>query len=469
MPGKSFPSKSPFVTIIWITVGFMIAFVLYLPTQFGFRKDHYMLALFALTAGLFYYPEYKKKYESQFGKIIFGILIFVVIKLLFGLALTYLHIPQWDFMCYYLFGKVGIVSSDFYNPAVFSRVFNDLHLQTAVTKGFIIEIVNTGFWYPPSSMFLFLPLGLLDLKTGYAIWQSLVIFFLLTDIILLTRYYSLRINANYKSTVKVFLVMALILFFPEINGSILYGQTMTLFLFLLILLIRRTDNYKSGIFLALLVVIKPLAAFFVLFYLFSGKWKTITSFLLTGTLILAGTIVFFGYGTLLNYFISPPTGRMPAYVFYEDINQSLNGVLLRLHNNFFTNVPVIYFKSACYFLSFSLIAITIYASRILAKVSASLSFMIYIPMTLLVYPGTLGTYMIILLPVVLTIFNQKLFCNDILNLVLIIFLYGIGFYSLFLFSLLLWTTLVAWTTVKSMQPNIFFPPYKAFSRLLLRG
>jgi len=234
---KDFQFKSPFGNLFWLAVGFIIACFLFLLIESaGLKKGYYTLTIFCFTILLAYYFGYRQRYQLQLTNIFLGILLCLFIILLYELALTYIRIPEWDFLCLYLFGKVGISGSEFYNPQVFSQFFNDLHLQNRTDDNYRAVIVNVGFWYPPPSMFFFLPLGLFSMKAGYIFWQTLISIFLTIDIFLLCKYFAPVKNILRKREFKDFLPLLLIFDFPHVTASIQYSQTISLFLFFLFLL-----------------------------------------------------------------------------------------------------------------------------------------------------------------------------------------------------------------------------------------
>jgi Glycosyltransferase family 87 len=438
-----FRSKSYYLKVLWIIIGFAITFFVFEFTIIGISESFSKPVIFFISCVLVHYSAFKqKKYEIPISNIVLGIMLFLITSFFYDLAQTYLIIPKWDFYGFYLFGKVGIMGLNFYDPHAFMQVFNNLDLQSKVGGGFTHEIVNVGFWYPPPSMFLFLPLGLFSLKTGYIIWQSVIISFLVIDILLVIKWYPYELTNISNKSITGFLLAILILLFPSITGSIVISQTASIFLFFLILLLKYRDNWKSGVCLILLIIIKPLAAIFVLYFIIFKKWKVLISFFLSGCLILGVSILFFGYDSFLIFLKSPPTARIPMEVYYESSEESIHAVLLRLQLRFYGHINFQIIKIVTYALSIPLILITFYSSKVMSKKNPLLSFMIFIPMALLIYPNTLDSYAIILIPVILYFLEQDPFKNNFVNWIFIFLLYSIGHYSFFLLNLFLWAILV---------------------------
>lgn len=438
-------TQSFYQPVLWTLVGLIFTILVYLLTKIGIKVPIITTIIFFSSCFLVHYSVIKqKKYEIPISYMVLGILLFLIGNLFYDLAQSYLHIPLWDFMCFYLFGNVGISGLNFYDPHAFMQVFNDLNLQSIVGDGLTSEVVNVGFWYPPPSMFLFLPLGIFSLKTGYIIWQTVIILFLLIDILLIIKWFPYNLNVTYNKKTTGFLLAILILLFPGIDDSILISQTSSIFLFFLILLLKYPDNWKSGIYLILLIIIKPLAIFLALYFLFYKKWKVLISCLITGCLIIGISSLYFGFNSFLIFLKSPPTSRIPLEIFYESTEQSLFAVLLRLQFRFYGYINFQNIKMLTYVLSIPIVLITLYSSKLLSKNNRILAFMIFIITALLLYPNTLWSYRIIVIPIMAYLLNQNPFKNNFMNWVFLFFLYSIGHYSFFLLNFMLWITLIVW-------------------------
>ncbi|HEY5370534.1 MAG TPA: glycosyltransferase family 87 protein [Hanamia sp.] len=438
--------QSLYQSIFWTVMGITFAILTYLLSKIGFKESISKTILFFSSCILVHYSVIKqKKYEIPVSFAVLGILLFLIGDFFYDLAQSYLHIPLWDFMCFYLFGNVGISGLNFYDPHAFMQVFNNLNLHSIVGDGLTHEVVNVGFWYPPPSMFLFLPLGIFSLKTGYIIWQTVIILFLLLDILLIIKWFPYNLNSAYNKKTTGFLLAILILLFPSITGSILISQTPSIFLFFLILILKYSDNWKSGIYLVLLIIIKPLAIFFLLYFLFYKNWKVLISCLITGCLIIGVSSLCFGFNSFIIFLKSPPTNRIPFEIFYESTEQSLFAVLLRLQHRFYGSINFQNIKILTYILSVPFILISFYSSKLLSKKNPLLAFMIFIILALLLYPNTLVSYIIILIPIMIYLLNQNPFKNNFVNWIILFFLYTVGHYSFFLLNIVLWLGFIIWS------------------------
>ena len=76
--------------------------------------------------------------------------------------------PEWDFLYFWLPGKVAAQGLNFYEPEHARQLAQALFTPSS---DFTREILDTGFWYPSPSIFLFLPLGWFDVHTALSIWS----------------------------------------------------------------------------------------------------------------------------------------------------------------------------------------------------------------------------------------------------------------------------------------------------------
>jgi hypothetical protein len=440
---KYFTFDLLFRDMFFLVLGFIVPLLLQLLGRIiGIKEAIINMVIFSISIVLFYYSQLLRRYEPQIARIIQGILLFLILYVLLQLLNTYKEIPEWDFLCFYLFGKVGISTSDFYNPVVFSQFFYDLQLQSSVSDDFIKEIVNVGFWYPPISIFLFLPLGIFNLQTGFIIWQTLIIIVFVINIIIIIKYYSILTKDRHLDERHIYFALIVLLLFPKLTISMYTSQIYILFLLFLILLIINLKNWKSGIYLPILIVIKPLAAIFILYFIFWRKWKALIAASFVGIILTGITVIFYGYQPFIDYVISPPTSRLPDFVYFE--GRTLFGLLKKTGRAFPNYFNTEHIKFYYYIISIILVFSTIYIQRKLRHKNTVLTFMAFIPLALIVYPLSNFQYLIIDIPVIIYFLYKKPFKNDLWNFTSLFILYLIGNLNVLIFNLVLWGIFVSW-------------------------
>jgi hypothetical protein len=85
-----------------------------------------------------------------------------------------------DFKHFWITSRIALQGQNIYDPENHHQVLSTLDSSEA-TDEFITRLVNTGFWYPPTSVLIFLPVGLFDLEMAWVInYIYLILFFLCT-------------------------------------------------------------------------------------------------------------------------------------------------------------------------------------------------------------------------------------------------------------------------------------------------
>ncbi len=349
---------------------------------------------------------------------------------IYKIVYTAFHPEFWDFTCFYLFGKVASGGYNFYLPENFHIVFNSITLPNVLNipnpnyAGFVSDIVNVGFFYPPPTILYFAPLGYLSYQTALIVWTLFISIFSFACIYLT---YSMFFK-EYK--LKGLMLVAILLFtFSAAKSTIFYTQTNFILLFLLLLMKKYSDNKIAGIFLAIAVVTKPYMLIFVLYFIIRKRWNSILYFILTSAALMGLTLAFFGKAPFLSYIFNNPANRLPKGVFLESINQSLNSVLLRAKLITFDH-PETYM-----FISIGIIALTgIFLLYLSKKKLYDNIWAILLLVGLIVYPGTLGHYGVLLLFIIYQFFYKRssLAFTPIFNLLIILIFYCLNLISLFL-------------------------------------
>lgn len=357
----------------------------------------------------------------------FGILCavasIIVLNKIYPIYKSFFSIKEWDFLAFYLYGKLGAAGVDFYDPANIAKIFSTMKLPFEVSESFFKGVIQVGFIYPPVSMLIFAPIGYLNIETANISWKIFELSFLIMDIILLVKIFSV-VGSQWINILVIFIIT---LVFPGTTTTILFNQTNFVLLFFMLLIYKDPENWKSGVYLILAVLIKPVAAVWFLYYIINKKWAPMAAASLSGVLLILLSVVLFGYDNYISFFSSPPTVRLPETQYMETINQSLFATITRIGlrhdiSSLFSHRTLI-----TIILSVLLMVVTCIVSRNLAKSSQRLSFLIFIPFSLLIYPGFLSHYTVLLIPVLIRIVSQK---NN-LDLLIFAILVGLFFISSF--------------------------------------
>jgi hypothetical protein len=350
---------------------------------------------------------------------------------------TFSTIVEWDFLCFYLNGKATVDGLSLYDPSSFLNVLSNVQLPFALSDSFYTGAIQTGVIYPPTTMLLLAPLGYMDVNTANIVWRIFVLAFMVIDIILLYKIF----NIHESMWVRLIVIVALTFIFPGSRGTLQFSQTNFLVLFLILLIYKDPDNWKAGIYLALAVIVKPIPVIWALYFIINKKWKPLFSFSITGLVLVLLSIMQLGFNNFMTYFTSPPTLRIPSSSFSEDINQSINAVFFRISEQMGLDHILQHMNVIVLIVTLILIILTSIASLKLAKTDTKASFLIFLPLSLLIFPGTLTHYSVQLIPLFMTIILIKDKTSMIYFSTFLILIY----FSLFLASLIILSVIIFYT------------------------
>ena len=141
---------------------------------------------------------------------------------------------------------------------------------------------------------------------------------------------------------------------------------------------------------------------FLAFFVLIKNWKAVIYFIGT-SLVLAGiTAAIFGSAPFKSYMFDNPSKRLPAGVYFEDINQSLHAVLLRA-KLISLDKPLIFLGIVAVI---ALITLT-YLVYLQKKKLYDYIWAVLLLVALLLYPGTLNHYQVLLLFIIFQFFDTK--------------------------------------------------------------
>jgi hypothetical protein len=279
------------------------------------------ILLIPIFVFLFYFPHSKSRPARILMAIfLLGISSFSFLRMVNEISVNYYQPPPWDFLAFWLNGKAGISGENFYHP----ESYREIELPYEPGDDFREEIIDTGFWYPPFTMFLFLPLSLFNFSNAYLFWQ------ILNLLIFGACVYGLWQLFLKDRGILSLLMLAMLMLRAEPTRST-FETTQTNFLALLFFLMfwRNRLNIWGGVWLALCVVIKPYMALLYIYPLVTRNWKMLAAAILTLAGITFLSIITFGSDVFLS-FLHHPTPDVPGYVYTEGVNQSLLATILRL-------------------------------------------------------------------------------------------------------------------------------------------
>ncbi len=293
---------------------------------------------------------------------------------------------EWDFACFWLYGHIAAAHQNLYDPAVFAG----FHTPFALSDEFRAAVLNVGFPYPPPTAALFLALGSIDsVPLGLALWYAVQFAALAGAAWILGR--TLFPAGGWRSAP---FVLALILALPASLMNVYDAQTNFLLLLLVALALRGRARAAGAIWEVLAVWVKPYAVALLLLDLLRNKRRRLLVAAVTALASLAAAALLLGPAALSNYVLANPAAREPSFAFVEGVNQSLLAIVLRTHAVLPAHISAahepLYLAGAAI-----LTAVTaVLCAR--ATGAAEVAFAAMLLLGLIVYPGTLSSYGVVL-------------------------------------------------------------------------
>jgi hypothetical protein len=392
--GKNVAQTRLLSLLVALTVFIFSAGFLFIFKNNDAAKNFFMCIAMIVS----YYAYHNLSNGSSFKKLVLrGALIGIAAVLLSGLIIITVKAStsgnQWDFLCFYLEGLLGVHHLDFYDPHSFVILMDKINFHPVYDSAFKAETLDVGVVSPPITMLIYVPLAYIDYSTARIIFTVLIFIFILGSIFAAHK----LVQKKERSAYSLLFTLIILLFLPGTNSTMIFSQTNFFLLFFLILAVLHLESPMAGVYLALSVIFKPISVILILFFLLHKKWKPVFYFVGTGVLLTLVTAFAWGFRNIVQYFLSPPTKRIPFHQYTEDINQSVIAVLNRSLKPLGMaqySINLLY-----YFCVAVLIVVTCMASKKLFRSNRRLSFLPFIPCMLLIYPGSADNYMVYLLPV----------------------------------------------------------------------
>src|SRR6185312_3442770 len=343
--------------------------------------------------------------NTPWEKISKGILIGLSTFMLLILTFETLHAAtsnnEFDFMCFYMQGQLGLHHLNFYDPHSFTVLLQNNNFNYTFSDGFKSQIIDVGLLSPPITMLFYTPLSSIDYHTSRLILTILIFIFIFGNAVLANKIFV----KNDRSFYSFLFILLIIMFLPGTSETIGYNQTNFFLLFFLLLGIYKINKPISGVYFAISLIIKPISGFLMLFFISTKKWKSASYFVATLIVLFSITGFFWGFQNIIGFFQSPPTERLPQDLYVQNINQSLIAVLNRNMARY--NLPQTFINSIFYLCAIIMVFLTYIASKKLNKLNLYLSFFVFLPCMLMIYPSSLWHYMVYLTPLLVYFLLRK--------------------------------------------------------------
>ncbi len=337
--------------------------------------------------------------------------LLVLVTLAFGtLCLTRAarnieHPPAWDVQSFWLYGQVAAAGYDYYSPSSFHAVADSLRdagQPLSRAADFSREVIDVGFPYPPVTMLGLAPLGAFDLHTAAFVWYAILVVALVAVVFLLWR--MLFETSGWR---ELAFITAMVLTLRPTYSTFAFGQTNFIVLLALLLFWRDRDRIPGGVYLALMMVVKPIGAFFMPYTLLARRWRSVLATALVLGGLIGVTALAFGTDVFSSFLTNNAVSRVPETMYTVKVNQSLLATMVRAADfDMGSGSPL---RSPAFVGAFfAIVTLTFALVAKLGRARSALAIALGVPAALLVYPQALEHYgVLLLLPLLFLWTHQK--------------------------------------------------------------
>lgn len=292
--------------------------------------------------------------------------------------------PPWDFQVFWIYGQLTAQGANVYETAPYQPYKNLLEAQS----DFVQSVIDVGATYPPPTLFLFRPLGWSDLRTTYLPWQFFTCACVVGSILLLWRLF-LSESGAWGLALAALAVIVL----HSTWLTLRVAQTNFLVMLPLLLYWRDRELPRGGLWLALGAVVKLDVVLVALFPVVRRQWRQLAWAVGTGIAISAAGLAWLGPKIFFSYFTEHPTSRLPFWVYTEEVNQSLSAVILRRTGEVVGRSPL----AQPLYIALGVLIVICTVCLVHRARNSEWSLSLVIATALLLYPGTLVHYGVVLL------------------------------------------------------------------------
>jgi hypothetical protein len=307
-------------------------------------------------------------------------------------------LPEWDYLGFWLHARTAVLGQSFYDPAN-AQI---LALPHDASPDFMEEILVVGFWYPPPSMFLFLPLGWFEPRQALPWWYAFQASALVLVVFLLWRIFFAR-----GGRVELMGCALLVAVSYGTYTTFRFSQTTFVALLAVLLFWRRRNAAGGGAWLPVAISVKPFLAVLALEPVLARRWRVLAGALLSAGAISLGAALAFGPGSFAEYLGGEHLGAKPAWIYDQPTNQSLLGLVLRSCGARCAGAECVshpLFVSAALLVGATTLAL---GWRLQRARREAWALSLYLLMALLVYPVSQVFYSVVLIPPMLVAWEQR--------------------------------------------------------------
>ena len=316
-----------------IAIAGIIALELLVPLNYAARS-----VLVMLVASLSFYRLAASDNAPQLYRVILYLGAFALLALQALLLVRDLQgVPVlWDFVAFYFDSHVARYGDSLYDPAEYRAALARLQ-ETLAALGITLDhtitagVIDTGYKNPPFTAFLIYPMTFLPMSASHVAWRLAMTASAFLLVVLISRYFVRHFQPVGKLTFWDYLAFTLliVLSIRGTTATIGYGQTSALVAVFLFLAIAAGERSQAGLWAALGIIVKPVAAIMLLVFIVLRGWKRLSVAIGVLLAAVAASTAFFGVDEWASYLRQDYVERLPAWDFYGENTTSLLAEITR--------------------------------------------------------------------------------------------------------------------------------------------
>jgi len=332
--------------------------------------------------------------RALFDGVILGAAALFVARGVGVILLNIRLIEEWDFQAFWVWGRAAAMGLNPYLPESVAQASAASGMEPS--KLFVDQVLAAGFPYPPPTMLLLRPFAGFDQQTGVVLWYLFHGALLVLGIRLLW-----KLVLPDSGLVGLALTTALLVGMRSTQTTLHLAQTHFIILTAILLYCRSRERFGGGVWLAVGMATKPWVALLLLLQLVRRRWRVIAGAVAGTVAFLGAAALAFGPGMVKSYLTLPAVARMPTRYFSSVVNQSLLATILRVSAEK-QSIHLDPRESPTALLLFALIGgalilATVWLMHRLGPGRDDLAICLNVTLGLLLYPGTLYHYSMMLL------------------------------------------------------------------------
>ncbi len=306
--------------------------------------------------------------------------------------------PEWDFLCFWLIGRVAVLWHNVYAPASYHLLGDGLHGSPV----FVRDMLDVGFVYPPISVVWFVLLGFFsNVHVAATLWISFLFLVTCGSIWLLWKGFF-----RAEGLAGLGAAAAIVLAFPPTVWVLHVTQTLFLTMTFALLFLRERNQWRAGLWIALAVSVKPFLIVLLLQPVLTRAWRTIVATVLSLAALAAVSLAIIGRDGWSTFFRANPVSGLVLETYTESVNQSLLSWILRL--NYHPPAHVVIQQQTLYLVIVAAItSVTLILCARVRECDREIAIVLSLLWGLLVYPQTLAHYAVLLLIPIALLWSRR--------------------------------------------------------------